>query len=107
MDNAHYYISRITGILRANPAGMTISEISAGLSMSRNTIGKYIELMFQSGMVDVRSVGKAKIYYLAAKIPLNSLFSYLSIAIIQTDERYQIKNTNISAADFLETKQPQ
>lgn len=107
MDNAHYYLSRITGILRANPEGMTISEISTGLSMSRNTIGKYIELMSQSGMVDVRSVGKAKIYFLANKVPVNSLFSYLSDAIIQTDERYLIKNANVSAADFLESKQEQ
>lgn len=62
MDNTHYYISRIADFLRENRDGMTISEISTGLSMSRNTIGKYIEMMFLSGMVDVRTVGKAKIF---------------------------------------------
>jgi PAS domain S-box-containing protein len=107
MDNNHYYISRIAEILRTNPGGMTISEISNGLSMSRNTIGKYVELMFQSGMVDVRSVGKAKIFFLATKIPIHSLFSYLSIAIIQTDERYHIQNANVSATDFLESNEEQ
>lgn len=101
MDNTHYYISRITNILHDNLNGMSISEIASGLSMSRNTIGKYIEMMFLSGFVDVRTAGKAKIYHLSKRIPVNTLLSYLSSAIIETDDSYLIQNANISAADLL------
>ncbi|HOJ97482.1 MAG TPA: PAS domain S-box protein [Methanospirillum sp.] len=103
MDNTHYYISRISDFLQENPDGLTISEISNGLSMSRNTIGKYIEMMFLSGIVDVRTVGKAKIFFLSKRIPVTTLLNYLSPAVIQTDDRYLIQNANLSAADFLET----
>jgi len=102
MDNTHYYISRITEHLRENRGGLTISEISAGLSMSRNTISKYIEMMFLSGIVDVRSVGKAKIFSLSKRIPITTLLNYISSAVIQTDDSYVIRNANLSAADFLE-----
>lgn len=80
---------------------MTISEMSVGLSMSRNTVGKYIEMMFQSGMVDVRTVGKAKIFFLSKRVPVTTLLNYLSLAVIQTDERFTIQNANLSATDFL------
>jgi PAS domain S-box-containing protein len=103
MDNTHYYISRISDFLRENRDGMTISEISTGLSMSRNTIGKYIEMMFLSGMVDVRTVGKAKIFFLSKRIPVTTLLNYLSSAVIQTDDRYYIQSANISAAELLDT----
>ncbi len=103
MDNSHQYISRIADVLRKNPDGMTISEISSGLSMSRNTIGKYIEMMFQSGMVDVRTVGKARLFFLSKRIPVTTLLNYLSSAVVQTDERFRIQSANLSAADFLGT----
>lgn len=80
---------------------MTVSEISLVLNMSRNTIGKYLELMFLSGMVDVRTVGKAKLYYLAPRVPVTRVLSYLSDAVIQTDDRYRIVNINLSAQDLL------
>ncbi|MDD3574091.1 MAG: hypothetical protein PHD71_03550 [Methanospirillum sp.] len=101
MDNTHHYISRIFDFLRENQDGMTISEMSVGLSMSRNTVGKYIEMMFQSGMVDVRTVGKAKIFFLSKRVPVTTLLNYLSLAVIQTDERFTIQNANLSATDFL------
>lgn len=103
MDNTHYYISRITGILRNNQTGMTISDIASNLSMSRNTIGKYIEMMYLSGMVDIRAAGKAKIFSLSKRIPITTLLNYLSPAVIQTDDSYRVQNANISAAEFLET----
>lgn len=107
MDNTHYYISKISEILRLNQEGMTITDISSGLSMSRNTIGKYTELMFQSGMVDIRSVGKSKIYSLSKKIPINSLFSYISPGLIQTDDRCNITYSNPGASDFFESTEKQ
>ncbi len=105
MDNSQYYISRITDILRVNRDGMTISEISHVLSLSRNTVGKYIEMMVLCGIVDVRTVGKAKVFFLSKRLPVTSLLDYLSLAIIQTDERYRIQSANLSAAEFLVTEQ--
>lgn len=102
MDNYEYYISSIEEILRDNQRGMTVSEISLDLNMSRNTIGKYLEIMYLSGVVDVRSVGKAKLYFLAPRVPITRVLSYLSDAVIQTDDRYRIVNINLSAQDLLE-----
>lgn len=101
MDNYQYYISRLVEILQDNHRGMTISELASGLGMSRNTIGKYLEIMYLSGMVDTRSVGKAKLYFLSSRIPVTRLLSYITTSVIQTDDQYRIRSINISAADLL------
>ena len=101
MDNNDYYISRIEGLLRDNPQGMTVSELSLVLNMSRNTIGKYLELMFVSGVVDVRTVGKAKLYILSPRVPVTRVLSYLKDAVIQTDDRFRIVSVNLPALDLL------
>lgn len=101
MDNNEYYIASIEEILRDNQKGMTVSELALDLHMSRNTVGKYLELMFLSGVVDVRAVGKAKLYFLAPRVPVTRVLSYLSDAVIQTDDRYRIINVNLTALDLL------
>ena len=101
MDNYEYYISSIEKLLRIHQRGMTISEIALDLHMSRNTVGKYLELMYQSGVVDARAVGKAKKYFLAPRVPATRVLSYFSDAVIQTDNRYRIVNVNLAALDLL------
>ena len=78
MDNYGYYIPGIAEILRVNPEGMTVSEIALTLRMSRNTIGKYLEIMYLSGMVDYRSAGKARLYYPAPRVPITRILNFLS-----------------------------
>jgi PAS domain S-box-containing protein len=101
MDNYEYYISKIVDILKYSQRGMTVSELALVLHMSRNTIGKYLELMYVSGVVDVRTFGKAKMYFLSSCIPVTRVLSYIKDAVIQTDDRYRIVHVNLSALDLL------
>lgn len=103
MDNYLYYISRIRTFLHDNHQGVTISEIASGLSLSRNTVGKYLELLYVSGAVDFRNAGKAKLYFLSSRIPVTRLLSYLSTSVILTDSSYLIRSYNTSAADLLDS----
>ncbi len=102
MENYDYYITNIEDLLRENPRGMTVSEISQELSMSRNTIGKYLELMYLSGKVEVRVVGKAKLYYLSSRVPVTQLLNYSSDAVVQTDDQYRIQSMNLGAVELFE-----
>ena len=105
IDSYEYYVSCIDEVLRANTEGLTVSEIAQLLSMSRNTIGKYLELMLLSGVVDVRTFGKAKIYFLSPRIPITHLFNYLSEPVFQTDDRYLIVHANIRGLDLFDSSE--
>ncbi|MFH0967318.1 MAG: PAS domain S-box protein [Methanobacteriota archaeon] len=80
---------------------MSVSELALALNMSRNTVGKYLELMHVSGVVDVRAMGKAKSYFLSPRVPATRVLSYLKDAVIQTDDRYRIVHVNLTALDLL------
>lgn len=101
MDNYEYYMTSIEGLLRGNQQGMNVSEIALVLDMSRNTIGKYLELMYLSGIVDVHIIGKAKSYYLSPRVPVTRVLNYLKDVVIQTDAQYHIVHLNLTALDLL------
>lgn len=101
MDNYDYYVSCIEEVLRSNPEGLTISDISQILSMSRNTIGKYLELMSLSGVVDIRMSGKAKIFYLAPRVPFANIFHYLPDPIFQTNDLWIVIDVNLNGLGLL------
>ncbi len=105
MDNHQYYISKIKDALKDSPTGSTVSELGARLSMSRNTVSKYLELMLVSGSVETRSIGKSKLYFLSGRIQISTILNYLSDAIVETDRWYRIKSANPAALDLLASGQ--
>ena len=55
---------QIVSQLREKPEGMTISQLSKNLNMSRQTISKYVYGLISEGIVKIRKVGPAKLCYL-------------------------------------------
>ena len=79
MEDEDNEIDRIKEMLRSNPCGMNIKEISSAVVMSRNYIAKYLDVMTATGQLEVRYVGNAKLFYLAKRVPLESMISMVLI----------------------------
>ena len=54
--------TRISELLSGHPDGLSITEISASLSINRNTVSKYLDILQTRGVVDGRKRGTSKIY---------------------------------------------
>ncbi len=50
-------------VLRKNPMGPTIVEISKILNISRNTVAVVLAELKGEGVITIREVGKAKLHY--------------------------------------------
>ncbi|MEM1688010.1 MAG: winged helix-turn-helix domain-containing protein [Nanopusillaceae archaeon] len=61
---------KIIDILRQNPYGLTISELSKLSKINRITLSKHLEIMKEKGYLGCRAVGKAKIWYLSEDVNL-------------------------------------
>jgi PAS domain S-box-containing protein len=96
-DNYEHVQNRICDMLKHNPRGMTVSEMAKILGMSRNSIGKYTDLLTLAGRVEVRTVGKAKLFYLSHRVPVSELLNFSSDAIIVMEENYNILQVNENA----------
>ena len=43
---------------------MTIREVSSAIKLNRNAVAKYLEVMLMLKQVEMRRVGRAKLYYM-------------------------------------------
>jgi PAS domain-containing protein len=101
MDTADTEITRIKEVLLENPRGMNIKEIAAAVAMSRNSIAKYLDVLTAAGQLEVRYVGNAKLFYLAKRVPLESMMSMGPDMIAVVDKDMRIAQANSPFVDFI------
>jgi len=87
-------LSHIKGILRENPRGMTVTEISKEIHINRNSVAKYLDILLVSGHVEMRTVGPAKVYYLSQRVPISSMLNFSSDYILVLDRELRIVQIN-------------
>jgi len=53
----------IEGILKDNPEGLTIADLSEKMKMNRITIARSLAELIGEGNIHIREVGRAKLHY--------------------------------------------
>ncbi|MDN7024492.1 PAS domain S-box protein [Methanoculleus sp. FWC-SCC1] len=77
---------RIKEILNAHPRGMTVSELSRRLQITRNSVAKYLDVLLSTGQIEMRKIGPAKMYFISERIPHSSLLYLYSDAMLVLDD---------------------
>lgn len=85
MEHDHDVADRILRALRFRPRGMTITEVARQTNITRNSVSKHLEVLRIAGQVDMRSVGNAKLYSLAQRIPLSAFLCFTQNLIVVLD----------------------
>ena len=91
-------LARVIDLLRDEPRGLSITDISKSLDMNRNSVSKYLNMLVISGRVDMRTVGVAKVYFLSSRVPISSLLDFSSDAVLVLNGSQEIVLAN---ANFL------
>ncbi len=91
-------LARVVDLLKGQPDGLSITDISKSLDMNRNSVSKYLNMLVISGRVDLRSVGVSKVYTLSDRVPVSSLLDFSSDAILVLNGSQEIVMAN---ANFL------
>lgn len=73
MHNLQDNLASILRILSPHPEGMMVKDIAAALGMNRNTTAQYLRILFQQGRLDLRYLGKAKIFVVSKRAPFELL----------------------------------
>src|SRR5512139_1372518 len=87
-------LSLIKDLLKKNPEGMSVTDISKALNKNKNTIGRYLDILLISGQVDMRTYGMAKVFTLSQRVPLSALLSYSKELIMVLDNESRIIDVN-------------
>ncbi|MDO9035737.1 MAG: PAS domain S-box protein [Methanoregula sp.] len=73
---------------------MSITEIACALNKNKHSVGHYLNNLLISGHVEMRTYGKAKVFSLSSRIPLNSLMGYAHDLILVLDRDQRIVRIN-------------
>ena len=87
-------LSAITKVLKANPRGMTVTQISKEIDLNRNSVAKYLEVLLISGHVEMRSYGPAKVFFLSQRVPISAMLDFSSDYLLILDRDLRIIRTN-------------
>jgi len=75
-------LEKIKKIIKNNPRGVTIKEISEKIGVNRNVVGKYLDVLQMEGKVDVKKFGRSHVYFPAQSVPISTMFDYSNDFII-------------------------
>jgi PAS domain S-box-containing protein len=87
-------ISRIRKILKENPKGITIEEISRRLPLNRTSTAKYLNTLHISGQAEMRTFGRAKVFTLSQRVPFSQMLNLASDLLLVIDQNLNIQQVN-------------
>jgi len=87
-------LDHIKNILKLSTHGMSITEIAHALNKNQHSVGRYMDILHVSGHVEMRMYGKAKVYSLSSRVPLNTLMGGLHDLILVLDNDKRIVQIN-------------
>jgi PAS domain S-box-containing protein len=94
MQDYQHELSRIRELLKKNPEGMSVTDLSKALVKNKNTVGRYLDILLISGQVDMRTYGMTKVYTLSQRVPLSAMLSYSRELIMVLDADFRIVDIN-------------
>jgi PAS domain S-box-containing protein len=94
MQDYQQELVAIKDLLKKNPEGMSVTEISKALKKNKNTVGRYLDILLISGQVDMRAFGMAKVYTISQRVPLSAMLSYSKELIMVLDNESRIIDLN-------------
>lgn len=93
-------IHQIKEILRASPQGMSITEIARAMNRNNHSVGRYLDNLLVSGQVEMRTFGKAKVFTLARRVPLDTMLGLGDDLILVLDQDNRIVRVNDRLLEF-------
>jgi PAS domain S-box-containing protein len=87
-------LDRVREVLKMNPRGLNIQAIAAKCSINRMSVAKYLEVLTANGIVEVETVGNARVYFLSRRIPVTTYMEYTSKHYCITDDKLNVVQLN-------------
>jgi PAS domain S-box-containing protein len=94
MEQFQEELIRIKEILKDSPQGMSVTEIARALKKNKHSVGHYLGILQVSGHVQMRNYGKAKVFSLSSRVPLDTMFGYTGDMIIVLDQDERVVRIN-------------
>ncbi|WP_298670109.1 helix-turn-helix domain-containing protein [uncultured Methanofollis sp.] len=86
--------ARILDLLEEETHGLSISDISRKIDLNRNSVAKYVNMLVIAGRVEMQVVGSARVYRLAVRFPVSTLFPFLPDPAVTVGSDLRVRHVN-------------
>ncbi|HJK07343.1 MAG TPA: helix-turn-helix domain-containing protein, partial [Methanocorpusculum sp.] len=93
--------SDILSLLKDNPRGMSVTEIAEAAHLNRNTVARYMDTLLVSGQVEMRTFGKAKVFFISKRVPVSAMLNLSSEMVLLVGGDLRIIQVNEALLSFL------
>ncbi|HOB17753.1 MAG TPA: PAS domain S-box protein [Candidatus Methanoculleus thermohydrogenotrophicum] len=100
MDPNSDAVSPLLRVLKEHPRGMSVSDIAAAVGVNRNTVSRYLDVLLVSGQVEMKTYGKAKVFYLSQRVPISAMLNFSSDLVLVLDRNRRIIQANDAVCAF-------
>ncbi|MGA1848244.1 MAG: PAS domain S-box protein, partial [Thermoplasmatota archaeon] len=104
MEDLQRVLGAIMKNLRSNPQGLSVSDMSRILGLNRNSTAKYLDILLYTGRVEIRKVGRAKLFHITQRIPISAMLDFSSDLILGIDDELRIIEVNDNFQRFFHIK---
>ena len=104
MKENHEGLSKILDILKKNPRGMSVTQITEAVGMNRITVGHYLDILRTSGEVDMETFGQSKVYFISHRGPICPLMNTSSDYVIVFENILKIVHVNSNVISLMNRK---
>lgn len=87
-------IPKILERLKANPRGLSVTDIAGQIGINRNTVSRYLDMLLIAGEVEMRTYGKAKVFYPSQRVPLSAMINFASDGVVILDRNLTVVQAN-------------
>ena len=101
MKENHEGLTKILEILKKNPRGMSVTQITEIIGMNRITIGHYLDVLRTSGEVDMETYGQSKVYFISHRVPISAMMDLSSDYVIVLNNTLKIVQVNNNIISLL------
>ncbi len=97
-------LSKIREVLKNQPRGLTITEISSNIDLNRNSTARYLDVLLISGQVEMKSIGSAKVYFLSPRLPLEAVLDLSREGILMLNSNLRVIRANDTFAKLIQVE---
>jgi PAS domain S-box-containing protein len=94
MPLEHDLAERILKILKFHPRGVTITDLARKTDVTRDLVSRQLDILEVSGRVEHRTIGAARVYYSAQRVPLSAFLCFTKNLILVLDNDKRIVQVN-------------
>lgn len=102
MTSSTDILSSIIEILSQHQEGMQMKDLAEAVHLNRNAIAKYLGILHQKGQVDLRQIGKAKIFTVSRRFPFSVLSEINLDSVIGFDKNLRCIHANTACLKMID-----